>query len=81
MVLTYALYIYFDLRAHYLVPAVYAPDQPSRAIEATSPTKGMRERCGWRKVPFNGNSLLLGWALAELVNNAGDIRHYKLPSA
>lgn len=63
MLLTDAFYLQLYFWAHYLVPTIDAPYEPSRAIEASGPTEGMGERCSGCEVMLDGCALLLWLAL------------------
>ena len=60
-------------RAHYLVPAVYAPYEPSTALEATGAAEGMREGSIGREVLFNCRSLKGGRGFGKKIDYFGDL--------
>lgn len=71
--LTNTINLQLDPRAHDLVPAVYAPDQPPRAIETTRAAKRMHERGRRRKVCLHRDALLRWRRLRQRVDHGGDL--------
>ena len=61
----------FDPRAHDLVPAVDAPDQPPAALEAAGAAERVRERGRRREVLLEGLALGRGRGLREEVDHLG----------
>lgn len=67
----------FDPWADHLVPAVNAPYQPSRAVEAARPADGMDEGRRRSEVFLESRALLRRRGLAEYVDDAGDFGDWR----
>jgi len=69
---THTVNLQLDPRAQDLVPAVYAPDQPSAALEAAGAAEGVREGGVGGEVFLDRGALGAGWGLREGVDDVGD---------
>ena len=69
---TNALDLQLDMRAHDLVPAVDAPDQPAAAFEAACAAERVREGGRGREVGFYRLALHGGRRLRKEVDYGGD---------
>jgi len=69
---THTINLQLDPRAQDLVPAVYAPDQPSAALEAAGAAEGVREGGVGGEVFLDRGALGAGRGLREGVDDVGD---------
>lgn len=61
-----------NARAHDLVPAVDAPDQPAATVEAAGAAEGVREGCVGGEVGFDCLALERRWGLREAMDDGGN---------
>lgn len=69
---THTINLQLDPRAQDLVPVVYAPDQPSAALEAAGAAEGVREGGVGGEVFLDRGALGAGRGLREGVDDVGD---------